>query len=290
MRYLAIILLCVSGTTVVAQQPYRFPEGTHQQGKLQYVNGLPLLTLQGTSKEIGVQAARLVALPARRLLKFPEELLSQMATPAGKTLLMPGLMKNSQKLYQNFPSDYLEEAEAILQEADIPRDAFIFANTVFDQKHLLMSLFGCSAIIVEKERSSTGHPFLARNMDYFGLGYLQDYTLVTVYHQPGKRSFVSIGFPGILGVISGMNDAGLAIASLETTGTNPAGGPAYDETGVPFLLNYRRILEECSSVEEAYALLSRLKRTTTQHLAVCDKNGGAIFEYSPTKVVRRLAE
>ena len=34
-----------------------------------------------------------------------------------------------------------------------------------------------------------------------GLGYLQEYTLVTVVKQPGKKSFVAIGFPGTIGVI-----------------------------------------------------------------------------------------
>ena len=72
-----------------------------------------------------------------------------------------------------------------------------------------MSLFGCSAVIVEKDRSSTGQTILARNMDYMGLGYLQDYTLITIYQQPGKKAFASIGFPGTIGVISGINDAGL---------------------------------------------------------------------------------
>jgi isopenicillin-N N-acyltransferase-like protein len=290
MRLVLSILFVLVTHNLHAQERFRFPEGTYQNGSLKYINGLPVLTLKGTPTEMGEQAAMLVAKPANKLLKFPEELLAHLATPAGKALLMPGLLKNSQALYQNFPTAYRDETEAVLKHSGIPRETFIFGNTVFDQKHLLMSLFGCSAVIVEKDRSSTGQPFLARNMDYMGLGYLQDYTLVTIYQQPGKKAFASIGFPGTIGVISGINEAGLSIASLETTGTTPEGGPAYDPNGIPFLLNYRRILEECSTVDEAFQMLSSLKRTTTQHLAVCDKNGGAIFEYSPTQVIRRGAE
>lgn len=290
MRIVLSILVVLFTTSIHAQERFRFPEGTYQNGSLKFLNGLPVLTLKGTPAEMGEQAAKLVAKPASRLLKFPEELLAHLATPAGKSLLMPGLLKNSQSLYKNFPAAYRDEAEAVLKHSDIPRETFIFGNTVFDQKHLLMSLFGCSAVIVEKDRSSTGQAFLARNMDYMGLGYLQDYTLITIYQQPGKKAFAAIGFPGTLGVISGINEEGLSIASLETTGTTTEGGPAYDPAGIPFLLNYRRILEECSTVDEAYQLLSSLKRTTTQHLAVCDKNGGVIFEYSPTKVIRRGAE
>ena len=257
---------------------------------MKYHNGLAVLTLKGTPEEIGEQSAKLMAEPSRKLLGFPEELLNNLATPVVTKLLMPQLLKTSKRLYENFPPAYKAEAEAILKNSNIERDRFILGNTVFDQKHLLMPLFGCSAVIVEKERSSTGQTIFARNMDYFGLGYLQQYTLVAIYQQPGKKAFASVGYPGTIGVISGINEAGLSIASLETTGAPKEQGPPFDPEGVPFLLNYRRILEECGTVEEAYQMLSSMKRTTSQHLAVCDKNGGAIFEYTPTKVVKRTAE
>ena len=277
-------------SSLSAQDPFRFPEATYQQGSLKYHNGLAVLTLKGTPEQMGEQSAKLVAEPSKKLLGFPEELISSLATPVVFKLLKPQLYKTSKKLYENFPPAYNTEAEAIIKHGNIDRDSFIFCNTVFDQKHLLMSLFGCSAVIVEKDRSSTGQTIFARNMDYMGLGYLQQYTLITIYQQPGKKAFASIGYPGTIGVISGMNDAGLSIASLETTGAPKEQGPPFDPEGVPFLLNYRRILEECSTVDEAYQMLSSMKRTTTQHLAICDKNGGAILEYTPTKVVKRSAD
>lgn len=289
-RYLSLVVIVLASQIVPAQEAFRFPEGAYQQGSLKYVNGLPVLTLKGTPEQIGEQAAKLMAEPSKRLLNFPEELLNNLATPAVTKLLKPQLLKTGKKLYDNFPTNYRAEAEAILKHSGIDRETFIFGNTVFDQKHLLMSLFGCSAVIVEKARSNTGQTIFARNMDYFGLGYLQQYTLVTIYQQPGKKTFAAIGYPGTIGVISGMNEAGLAIASLETTGAPKEAGPAFDPEGVPFLLNYRRILEECSTVEEAHQMLSSMKRTTSQHLAVCDKNGGAILEYTPGKVVKRKAD
>lgn len=288
--FLLALLLVLTPSSICAEDAFRFPEANYKEGSLKYHNGLAVLTLKGTPEHMGEQAAKLVAEPSKRLLGFPEELLNSLATPTVTKLLMPQLLKTSKRLYENFPPAYKAEAEAILQHSTIDRNTFVFGNTVFDQKHLLMSLFGCSAVIVEKERSSTGQTIFARNMDYMGLGYLQQYTLVTIYQQPGKKSFASIGYPGTIGVISGINDAGLAIASLETTGSPKEAGPPFDPEGVPFLLNYRRILEECSTVEEAYQMLSSMKRTTSQHLAVCDKNGGAILEYTPTKIVKRTAD
>jgi isopenicillin-N N-acyltransferase-like protein len=286
-------LFCLTVLTLITgavRAQFRFPEGEYHTGSLRYVNGLPVLRLSGTPEQLGEQAAYLVAKPAARLLRFPEELLSSLATPTGAKLILPGIKKTGLQLFNNAPAAYRAEAESVLKHSHIDRETFILGNTAFDQKHLVMPLFGCSAVIVEKNRSSTGETILARNMDYMGLGYLHEYTIVTVVKQPGKKSFVAIGYPGTLGVISGMNEAGLAIASLETTGAPKEAGPAFDPQGVPFLLNYRQILEDCGTVEEAHQLLSRMKRTTAQHLAVCDKTTGAILEYTPSKVVMRRPE
>ena len=73
----------------------------------------------------------------------------------------------------------------------------------------------CSAVLVEAGQSKTGGPMLARNLDYPSLGYVHEYTLVTVYKPNDKHAFAAVGFPGLLGCLSGMNDAGLTVAVLE---------------------------------------------------------------------------
>jgi predicted choloylglycine hydrolase len=163
-------------------------------------------------------------------------------------------------------------------------------NTAFDLKHLISALFGCSALIVESERSATGKPFFGRNMDHWSMGYLHHYTLVTICRPKGKHAFCSIGYAGMIGCISGMNDAGLALAVLETTGAPQDEGPAYSLDGVPFALCYRRLLEECTTVDEALEALRKMKRTTTNNLVVCDRKGAAVFEITPSRVVARRSE
>jgi predicted choloylglycine hydrolase len=166
----------------------------------------------------------------------------------------------------------------------------VTANTLFDLKHFLGALFGCSALVVEAERSQTGRPIFGRNMDYLGLGYLHEYSLITVYRPRGKHAFAAVGYPGMVGVISGINDAGLALTALETTGAPPDEGPVFNPGGTPFALCYRRLLEECTTVGEAEKLLRSLKRTTTNNLTVCDRAGSAVFEFTPTRLLVRRPE
>ena len=84
-----------------------------------------------------------------------------------------------------------------------------------------------------------------------------------------------------------MNDAGLAVAVLEVSSCKED-SPRLDLRGVPYALGIRRILEECSTIEEAEKLLRSIKRTTYFNLAVCDRQGSAVFEITTKSLnVRR---
>jgi isopenicillin-N N-acyltransferase-like protein len=90
-------------------------------------------------------------------------------------------------------------------------------------------------------------------------------------------------------VVSGMNDAGLAIATLDVY-RSADGSSRFDPTGTPLALVFRRILEECTTVAEAEALLRAEHATTWMNLAVCDTEGAAVFEITPAHIGRRDAE
>jgi hypothetical protein len=277
---------CIAGLAP-GNEPFHFPVGKHGKGELRYVSGIPVLAVEGTPQEIGEQMAILAGKPSQRAITYPKEVLAYLATPVGLKLVWPIVVKNGNRLLHNFPADHRQEFEALVRASCLERELLVAVNTMFDLKQDLQALFGCSALILEGGRSATGQPIFGRNMDYISLGYLQKYSLVTVCRPRGKHAFASIGFPALVGSISGMNDAGLALAVLESTGADPSEGPAFNPDGTPFALCYRRLLEECTTVQEAERLLRGMKRTTTNNLAVCDKTGGAIFEITPSRVVVR---
>jgi predicted choloylglycine hydrolase len=288
--FLLIFSCAFPGTPVRAEGPFRFPEGKHGKGELKYINGLPVLTVEGTPEEIGEQVAILVAKPSKRVLKFPREALTHLAGPAGAKTLWPLFVNQGTKLLANFPPAHRKELEAMIKASGLDRESLVIANTMFDLKHYLDALFGCSALVVEGERSQTGKPIFGRNMDYLGLGYLHEYSLVTIYRPKGKHAFAAIGYPSMVGIVSGINDAGLTVTALETTGAPKEEGPVFSDKGTPFLQCYRRLLEECTTIGEAEKLLRSMKRTTTNNLTVCDKKNSAVFEFTPTRVCVRRAE
>jgi predicted choloylglycine hydrolase len=186
-------------------------------------------------------------------------------------------------MLQRFPSDYRTELEATYQAAGVPHDLAVLNNTFYDIKKTVL----CSGLLVCGERSSTGGPLLGRNLEYPPLGYAQDYSLVTIYRAQGKKhAFALVGFPGTVGCLSGMNDAGLAVAVMEVYQVKQ-GEKQLDLQGTPFALCFRRLLEECSTIEDARARLVGMHRAGLNNLAVADREGIAVFEISPERVVVR---
>jgi isopenicillin-N N-acyltransferase like protein len=259
----------------------RYSDGKQGAGELKHVNGIPILVLEGTPEEMGQQAAALTAKPLAAMLKFPRDLVKK----EGAEAFWPLLTATAKGMEPQFPPDHLKELDALVKEAKVDRDLLIFGNTFPD----ISKAAGCASLIVGKERSAIGKPLFGRNLDYPTMGYLDQYSLVTVYRPKGKHAFVSIGFPGMIGCLSGMNDAGLALAVHEVHKTKDH-SVSLDPKGIPYTLAFRRLLEECTTVEEAEKLLRGMKRTTMLNLAVCDKSGGAIFEITTKTVVVRKPE
>src|SRR5208283_3769620 len=261
-----------------ADEPFRFPEGKEGKGELKYINGLPVLHLEGTPEEIGTQMARLTAKHSVKLLNYPRNFLKLFDAE----FTWPAILAAGRGLLANFPPDHLKELETGIKASGLDRDLFIAANTMFDVKKVI----GCSVLMLDAERSATGKPLFGRNLDFPTLGYLQDYSLVVICCPEGKHPFVSVGFPGMIGVLSGMNDAGLTLAVLEVYSTCED-SPRFDPKGTPYAICFRRLLEECTTVDEAEKLLRSMHRTTRINLAICDTKQSAVFEITPRSVVVR---
>jgi hypothetical protein len=281
---LAAFIFWLAGFVVAvpahADGPFRYPEAKRGKGELKYVNGVPVLVVQGSPEEIGEQVGTLALKPASGLLKLADEFIKS----RGWERIYPLLLKTGTVMVRQFSPDHLRELEAAAKASGWPRDLLVFANTIPD----LRALGGCAALIVGPERSATGGPLFGRNLDWTPFGPVPEYALVTVYRPTGKRAFASITYPGMLGCFSGLNDAGLALADLTVTSAKD-GSARLDPAGTPYTLALRRVLEECATLTEAEKLLRSLKRTVMQNVAICDKHQGAVFEITPKNLVVRRA-
>jgi hypothetical protein len=265
----------------VGQSPV-FKEGKHKAGELRFVSGVPVLTVAGKPAEIGEQLGVLVGKnspdPVPVLNEFLAAVKLKDAYPALKTVA--GNLKG------NFPADHLTEMEVAAKTAGYELDMLLFVNSTYD----LSTGMGCSTLLVDTDRTATGGPLFGRNFDWVPSKGLPQQTLVLVVKPEGKRAFASVTLAPITGVISGMNDAGLCVTINEIRVSQSKDKAKTDWGGVPTLMAFRRVLEECSTVAEAEKLLRGMKRMSTACMSVCDTGGGAVFEITPKSLVARTGQ
>lgn len=280
-RLLFTLLACLVTTSGRGEEVFRYPEKKHGTGELRYINKVPVLTVSGTPEEIGEAVGVLAVKPAPKVLDYPQAVLNHFS--AG--LLWNLILSKGRDMVKHFPADYRNEMESMTKSSGASRDKIVAGNTLFDVKKIVL----CSALMVEGDRSATGGPLLGRNLDYPSLDFIQDYSLVTVYRPKGKHAFVSVGFPGLVGTLSGMNDVGLSVAVLEVFATRK-GETRFDPKGIPYAMIFRTLLEECTTIDEAKTKLEKLPRTTMFNMIVADRARVGTFEITPTTVVFRPAK
>ncbi|MCA9238048.1 MAG: hypothetical protein KDA44_21390 [Planctomycetales bacterium] len=257
-----------------------FDERQAEGGRLFYQGDVPVVVLQGSPEQIGRQHAALLGPHAEPVLEFPKRFIAE----AGGAHFWPLLVQAGRTLMLQAPPRYQRELVAAADQGAITAamvEVLPVANTLLELRRL-----GCSAVALADERTTTDGPLLGRNFDFETMGILDRYTVLFVVRPEGRHAFASVGFPGLGGVLSGMNDAGLALATLDVYQSADK-SRKFDPTGTPLAFVFRRILEECSTVDEAEALLRSEQITTWMNLIVCDPRESAVFELTPATVGRR---
>lgn len=264
----------------VAAQPKEriYDEGKHKQGELKYSSGVPILIVAGTPAAMGEQAAALTIKPVKHLVTLVDRFKKEFGVEAIWPLLAP----LGRGMVRQFPEHHREEFEAFVKQSGVDRDLGIIAQIFADARYV----GGCSTFVALSKRSATGGPLFGRNTDLPSLGILDKYVLVTVYRAPGKRAFAAIGYPGMLGADLGINDAGLAITTNDVYSSKDE-APMFDPRGVPSGFLYRRVLEECASVDEATQLIRAARRASPTIMTLCDPKQAAVLEITTKNVVRR---
>jgi len=250
---------------------------------LQVVQGVPVLVVQESKPEsLGAEIGKLALVQAKALSTYPKSLVSYFKVDP----LWPFLVGLGERMVKKFPDRFQAELAAIQEKSGASRADLVAANTLFDLKQMVL----CSGVGVERARSATGGTLLGRNLDYPPVGDIGQYTLVQVIRQgKGYLNYASVGFPGLLGVLSGINEAGLALAIHEVVDIRPP-KRKFNPGGLPYALCYRMLLEQCKTVEEARKFLLGLERSTTTNLLISDRERTAVLEVSPDSVQIRPAE
>lgn len=177
---------------------------------------------------------------------------------------------------------HMQEISAIAESSGLDQRTALLAQCFLD----LTNSIACATIALPASASPDGVARMGRNLDFPSLNIADKLSVVLVYRPAGAYQFVAIGWPGLVGVLSGMNEHGLTLANMEVKRA-----PRFP-SAMPYPLLYRTILERCRTVDEAIALLEQTPRQSANNLMLMDAAGNrAVVEIKPESIaVRRGVE
>lgn len=234
-----------------------------------------VVELRGDGTQMGEQHGK--ALGKSMNLLFDKFLSQYLPSPKLRFLAMAAAMGFEQKLLP----EHLAEIQALAKSSGMS-----IGNAMLGQCFLdLTPMTACSTVTLPAYASPDHIARFGRNLDFPSFNVADKYSVLFIYHPAGRYQFAAVGWPGLTGVLSGMNEHGLCLANMEV---NRAGGSG---NGMPYILLYRAVLERCKTVDEAIDFLQKTPRQTPNNLMLMDAAGNrAVCEITPKAVVVRHGE
>ena len=234
---------------------------THGRGSLSLgPGGLPILRLKGSPEEMGEQHGV--------LLKDQIRVLMQIYVPAFLGSDLDSARREAKAFLPHISERHRRELRALAKASGQTFGDVLLGHCFPDQYRA----WGCSCVTATGAARGAAGPLFGRNLDFIDMGFLHRFSLIVIFEPDQGPRFVSLTFPGMIGVISGLNEWGLASAVMvvHSGGCKP---------GTPFGLLFRGLLETQRDTAGVGAQLASAAITVGNNLMVCDAKGAArVFE------------
>lgn len=195
----------------------------------------------------------------------------------------------NRNLGKNVPEEYRDEIYGVslscTHEYDFigtPYERQLNYHSAHDLGHAMQDymLVGCSSFATWGENSADSSLIIGRNFDFYMGDKFARNKLVSFYQPEQGYKFASVGWPGMIGVLSGMNETGLTVT------INAAKSAMPTSSATPISILTREILQYASTIEEAYAIALKRNTFVSESILIGSARDGraAIIEKSPEKM------
>jgi hypothetical protein len=165
----------------------------------------------------------------------------------------------SKVILKNLQKEYADELDGFAQQMsggqeDVAGDGKLSKNEIYMMNSIIDSDVrpsACSAFSVYGSKTLDGKCITGRNVDWVPTEDLQSLTAVTIFKN-GDKSICSIGFAGLMGVLTGFNQSKVFAAILDSPAVYTKNYE--DVRSYPFDLRYA--LENNKSIDNAGAFMT----------------------------------
>jgi isopenicillin-N N-acyltransferase-like protein len=155
---------------------------------------------------------------------------------------------------------------------------FVFLQSLYD---IALSfehspLLGCTSFALTDGAAAGGHVVLARNFDFEAGPVFDEGKAVFLMREEGRIPYASVSWPGLVGAVTAMNAAGLALVVHGGRAREPR------SVGEPIMHTMREVLGRAHDTREALDVLAS-KAPMVSHMVMLADAGGdvAIAERAP---------
>jgi hypothetical protein len=284
----ALIAAIAIVTHARAEEPISYwpagaTEDTAWTGRLQRVDAhLAILTVRGSPAERGEAHGKLLGKEVAVLVASVRKCLTDEKDKAH----YPQCVDGARTMAKFVDADVVAELNACAKAADVDGDELMLAQLFGDVNRAKGFTTLCSSFAAFGEATAEGKLLVGRNFDYAGHGLEGGVPLILQEIPTGLgagRSFVTLGYAGILNGWTAMNTAGLCASNNTLYG----GKNTLDGMSTCFML--RKIVERAGTVEEGAMLVRNNKRACTTGMLIAGKNEAGkwdarFVEYDAEKV------
>ena len=141
-------------------------------------------------------------------------------------------------------------------------------------------LVGCSSFVLNGKKTKDSTLLFGRNFDFYCGDDFAKTKVLSVCKPDSGYAFASVTWGGMLGVLSGMNEKGLAVCINASKLDIPK------SVAMPISMLVRHILIHCKSIDEAYAEAKKMKTFVAENIVIASAydNDMAIIEKSPEEI------